>query len=115
MTYTHRTIIVTESQALLARSLCEQLAGPSGSGMFTTALSASGAEPATHYISAGQIDDSFAAAMSNAAILYAACQQANIKVSEVECNVLLSSSDVSAEAPFNGMVRLSLKLVERTI
>ena len=111
MTYLHRTAITTASQAPLARSLCAQLAGPPGSGMFLTGLSASGAAPATHYVSAGQIDDSFAAALSNAAILYGACQQAGIDVTQTQCTALLSSSDVSAEQPFAAIARLGLQII----
>lgn len=59
--WTHRTIIVDADQVELARSLCAALAGPAGEGMFSTPLSASGLFPATHYISAGLIEDKFAA------------------------------------------------------
>ena len=59
--WTHRTIIVDATQVELARSLCAALAGPAGEGMLSTALSASGLCPATHYISAGLIEDTFAA------------------------------------------------------
>ena len=57
----HRTMIVRADQVDLARSLCAALAGPAGEGMFSTALSASGFYPAAHYISAGLIEDTFAA------------------------------------------------------
>jgi len=59
--WTHRTMIVRADHAGLARSLCATLAGPAGEGMFSTALSASGLFPATHYISAGLIAEPFAA------------------------------------------------------
>lgn len=58
--WTHRTIIVDAAQVELARSLCAAIAGPAGGGMFTAPLSASGLFPATHYISAGLIEDTFA-------------------------------------------------------
>ena len=57
----HRTLIVSADHAALARNLCAALAGPAGKGMFSTALSASGLYPATHYISAGLIAEPFAA------------------------------------------------------
>lgn len=57
----HRTLIVPADHAALARNLCAVLAGPAGAGMFLTPLSASGLHPATHYISAGLIEDTFAA------------------------------------------------------
>jgi hypothetical protein len=59
--WTHRTIIVNAAQVELARSLCAAIAGPAGEGMFSTPLSATGLFPATHYISAGLIEDTFAA------------------------------------------------------
>lgn len=57
----HRTLIVSADHAALARNLCAALAGPAGEGMLSTALSASGLYPATHYISAGLIAEPFAA------------------------------------------------------
>ncbi len=60
--YTHRTIIVPAAFQQLAQGLCEAAAeGDAGAGMFTTGLSATGALPATHYISSGYIFDDFAA------------------------------------------------------
>ena len=58
--WTHRTIIVDAAQVELARSLCAAIAGPAGEGMFSTPLSATGLFPATHYISGGLIEDTFA-------------------------------------------------------
>ena len=59
--YTHRTIVVPAAFQSLAQGLCEAAAeGDAGKGMFTTGLSADGTEPATHYISAGYIEDTFA-------------------------------------------------------
>ena len=58
--WTHRTIIVDAAQVELARSLCTAIAGPAGEGMFSTGLSATGLFPATHYISAGLVEDTFA-------------------------------------------------------
>ena len=58
--WVNRTMIVPAEQVDLARALAEGLSGPAGSGMWTTGLSADGNEPATHYISAGLIEDTFA-------------------------------------------------------
>ena len=61
-TWTHRTIIVPAAFQQLAQGLCAAAAeGDAGKGMFTTGLSATGALPATHYISSGYIFDDFAA------------------------------------------------------
>lgn len=47
------TVIVATAQVQAARDAAAQFQG--GAGMLTTGLSASGAEPATHYISSGLI------------------------------------------------------------
>lgn len=57
----NRTMIVPAEHVDLARALAEGISGPVGAGMWTTGLSADGTEPATHYISAGLIEDTFAA------------------------------------------------------
>lgn len=56
-------MIVPADQVEFARALPPAIAGASGSGMWTTPLSPTGAEPATHFISAGLIDQQFAALM----------------------------------------------------
>lgn len=112
MTYVHRCLIVPAALAPQARSLCEQLAGPPGTGMFVTALSATGAAPATHYVSSGKIEDTFAGVLADPAVMVAACLKAGIVVSLAACQALLSGSDVSAEMPFVAMSRLGLKLVQ---
>ena len=60
MSWINRTMIVPEGFVDLARALAEGISGPAGAGMWTTGLSADGTEPATHYISAGLIEDTFA-------------------------------------------------------
>jgi hypothetical protein len=57
--WTHVTIIVPHAHVSLARQLAAA-AADSGVGMFLTGLSASGAEPATHWISSGLIQQEFA-------------------------------------------------------
>lgn len=51
MTEVFATLIVPASEVVEARSIASQFSG--GEGMFTTGLSESGDEPATHYISSG--------------------------------------------------------------
>jgi len=57
----YRCLIIPDLQAVYARELSAVVAGPSGDGMWTTPLSATGKLPATHWISAGIISDEFAA------------------------------------------------------
>ena len=61
MMWINRTMIVPAEHVDLTRALAEGISGPAGAGMWTTGLSADGTEPATHYISAGLIEDTFAA------------------------------------------------------
>lgn len=60
MSWINRTMIVPSEHVDLARALADGISGPAGAGMWTTGLSADGTEPATHYISAGLIEDTFA-------------------------------------------------------
>lgn len=60
MSWINRTMIVPAEHVDLARALAEGISGPAGAGMWTTGLSADGTEPATHYISAGLVEDTFA-------------------------------------------------------
>lgn len=60
MSWINRTMIVPSEHVDLARALAEGISGPAGAGMWTTGLSADGTEPATHYISAGLVEDTFA-------------------------------------------------------
>ena len=112
MTYIHKSLIVAAAQVELARSLCARLAGPAGEGMFVTPLSPAGYGPATHFISAGMINDTFAAALSDPAYLFGACQQAGIGVTLEQCTALLGSADVSGDAPFEAMARLGVSLFQ---
>ena len=59
--WTYRALVVPDAQVTYARELTAAVAGPAGAGMFTAALSPTGSEPATHWISAGMIADEFAA------------------------------------------------------
>ncbi len=59
------TIIVTAAQAQAARDAAAQI--PGGEGMFTAGLSATGAEPATHYISSGTMPQEIVEAVADLA------------------------------------------------
>jgi hypothetical protein len=115
LTYVHRTLIVPAALASQAAALCAQLAGPAGGGMFTTGLSATGAAPATHYVSSGKIEDTFAAVLADPAVMAATCQKAGISVTLAACQALLSGSDVSADLPFAAITRLGLKMVSEPV
>ena len=70
-----RTIIVPAALVTKARNLGAALA-PTGEGMYTTALSATGNLPATHYVSSGLIHEPpFAELLGNANALFTAAQE----------------------------------------
>lgn len=115
MSWVNRTVIVTAADQALAQSLTAGIAGPSGAGMFTTALSPSGAAPATHYISRGLIFQSFASLMLDANAMFSAAQAAAVAVTLAQCQTLVSDSvvqDAEAEGPFATMARLGLKMIQ---
>jgi len=115
MSYVHRTIVITAAKAARAADLCAQLAGPPGSGMFTTALNATGTGTATHYISAGMIEEQFAAVLSDPGVMQGACTSAGISITLAECTALLAAADISSEPPFVALARMGLMLKQETI
>ena len=136
MSWTHRTIIVPAAFQQLAQALCEAAAeGVAGEGMFTTALSATGALPATHYISSGYIFDDFAALLplttvtqtvneegeasatettrpGNVAFVEGLAAQAGITLPPGTIAALFDAIDVTELGPWNAMARLGLVQAE---
>lgn len=112
MAWVHRTMILPAALVPLAQSLAEGLAGPAGVGMWTTGLSAGGSEPATHYVSTGMIEDQFVAALTDADVLYAACNAASAGVTLEQCRALVDGADVSDELPFDALARVGLQLLQ---
>lgn len=132
--YTHRTIIVPAAFQALAQALCEAAAeGDAGKGMFTTGLSATGALPATHYISSGYIFDDFAALLplttvepstddgepdmvterpGNVAFVEGLAAQAGITLPAGTVAGLFDALDVSEQGPFEAVARLGLVMVQ---
>lgn len=108
----HRTMIVATEHVELARHLSESLAGPSGAGMWTTPLSATGAAPATHWISAGLIEAEFGALLDDAEALLAVLTQAGIAHDAAAVRAMLAQADVSDEEPHAAMARLGLRMIQ---
>lgn len=108
------TLIIPATLAPLARALAAGLS-PRGEGMFTAALSSTGQEPATHYVSSGFIDTAIGELLNDADALYAACQAAGASVTLAQCQALVSQSDVSTENPFSAFDRIGLALVQQSI
>jgi hypothetical protein len=124
---THRTLIVPLAHVPLADALCSALAGPAGSGMFITGLSATGSDPVTHYISSGVISDEMAAllplttvnpdgstttAPGDPAYVVELAAQAGITVTRAQIDALYAAIDVSDQEPFAALDRLGFKLVQ---
>ena len=71
MSWINYTMIVAAQDANLARALAGGLAPDTDTqGMWRTPLSATGVEPATHYISNGLIQQEFAALLGDAQATY---------------------------------------------
>lgn len=112
----HRTLIVPLAHVPLADALCSALAGPAGSGMFTTRLQPAGGGAASHAIGSGQIEEQFAAllplydAPGQPETIFALAQQAGAPVTLEQITELLDVVDVSEGDPFGRMAALGLAL-----
>ena len=135
-TWTNRTIIVPAAFQQLAQALCEAAAeGDAGKGMFTTGLSATGALPATHYISSGYIFDDFAALLplttvtqtvndegeastteatrpGNVAFVEGLAAQAGITLPAGTIAALFAAIAVTEQEPFAAMARLGVQIAQ---
>lgn len=128
--WVHRTIIVPAVFADAARAACAGLAGPGGSGMFTTPLSPTGEAPPTHYISSGLIEAPFADLLpltsvnhaddgtpsieirpGNVTLTAQLAADAGLPITEAEISALLSAVDVSAQSAQDALTRLGLKII----
>ena len=128
MIYLHRTMIVPDAWASTVRALCNGMGpGGSGSNMFLTPLSASGALPATHWISAGMQGDDFCAILPLTTfdgegvattrlgqpdtIVYLA-GQAGITVTRAQIDALLAAVEVTEQAWEVALVRRGLQVIK---
>jgi hypothetical protein len=126
-----RTLCIAAQDATNARMIAAAF-GPGGVGMWTTPLSASGAEPATHYISSGYIPAEFVSLApcttwetdengqwvatevygGDAATVYAYAQQGNLfQISLATIQGIFSRADCSPQEPFVHMGRMGLKII----
>ena len=122
---TYRCIIVPGAQVQYARDLSAAAAGPAGAGMYTTPLSPTGELPATHWISAGLISQSFADMLPltifpedsdpitapGEALLVADLATANdYPTTRDDVQALFDASDVTEQDAFTAMARLGLMM-----
>ena len=127
-TYLHRCLIVPDAWVATVRALCNGMApGGAGSNMFLTSLSASGALPATHWISAGMQGDDFCAILPLTTfdgkgvattrlgqpdtIVYLA-GQAGITVTRAQIDALLAAVEVTEQAWEVALLRRSLQIIK---
>jgi hypothetical protein len=126
-----RSFFVPAAHADLARALCALEAG--GAGMFTTGLSADGTEPASYFVSTGQVPGPLGMAApcavweqdaegawvevsrepGNPAAVYAASQAASppVACTLADIEALFLASDITAQEPFTACGRLGLRIV----
>lgn len=119
-----RTMIVPSDYRSFASSLASAVGGTAGEDMFTTGLSASGAEPATHYVSTGYIGAEFAAVLplldpgtggrtdGNAASVAQLASQAGFVVTPEQVTELFGVVDVTEQEPFAAFARLGLRIAQ---
>ena len=126
-----RTMILPASVTPLAREIANTLS-TAAQGMWTTGLSPTGAEPATHFISSGLISPEFAfmvpeqfwtqdedgawvqtgSTPGDPVAVFEACTAAGLEVTQAEVDGVFAVADVTEQEPFVSMGRLGLVLVQ---
>lgn len=102
-TYTHTTLVCIAAQQAVGQAICAGCMGEEGEGMLVTGLSPTGASPATHYISSGDMESTFAAALreknldgtANSGPLHALCIERGMEITQQDVGDFLETSDVS--------------------
>lgn len=125
-----RTLIIKASDAILARQIAAAF-GPGGENMWTTGLSATGADPATYFISTGYIPAEFVSLSpmavwtqdelgawnkteyypGDAVTVAAYAAAAGLNITQAQVETIFTNSDVSAQEPFSALSRLGLKII----
>lgn len=130
MTDAFRTLILPAAVTPLARQIAATLS-PGGIGMWTTGLSPTGAEPATHFISTGLISPEFAhivpdqtweevdgawtqtgSTPGNPEAVTEACNAAGLEVTLAQVLAVFDAADVTEQEPLTAMSRLGLSLTQ---
>ena len=129
-----RTLIVPAANVDLARAIATSF-GPGGVGMFTTPLSASGSDPATHYISSGYVPPEYGYLVplqvwsqdqngdwvlvgSEPGDPVAVCTVATaqgVVCTQDDVDALFAAADVTEQEPFTAMGRLGLTIINPEI
>ena len=124
-----RTLIVPTANVELARQIAASF-GPGGSGMWTTPLSATGAEPASHYISSGYVPPEYGYLVplqtwaqeedgtwvmigsepGDPVAVYDHCVEAGVACTQADVDALFAAADVTEQEPFTAMGRLGIMI-----
>lgn len=130
MIYIFRTLIVPAANVSLARDIATSF-GPSGDGMWTTPLSASGLDPATHYISTGGVSPEYGYLVplqvwalneegnwvlvgsepGDPVAVYTAATAQGVVCTQDDVDALFAAADVTEQEPFVAMGRLGLTII----
>jgi hypothetical protein len=131
MTDIFRTFILPADVTPLAQEIAATLS-PGGANMWTTGLSPTGAEPATHFVSTGFVAPEFAHMVpeqfwaqdeegnwvetgsipGSPVAVYEACTAAGMTVTLEAIEGIYAVADVTEQEPFTAMSRLGLVLVQ---
>ena len=115
MTWIHRTLVCPAHLVDTARELCAAV-HPAGAGMFSAPASPDGALPATHWVTAGFVEDTWAPAFLAPEYLYGAAQMGAAEQGLVlgatldDAQALLAQGDISDEPWDLVSVRMGLVL-----
>lgn len=112
--WVQRSMFVPAAAAPQAQGMCAALAGTGGTGLWLAPWSATGAEPATHYLSTGPVDKAFADLLplvtvtvaedgtvsttrttGQAAVLAALAAAAGLTTTEADIQALLDVCDIT--------------------
>lgn len=116
MPWIHRTLVCPAHLVDAARELCAAV-HPAGAGMFSAPASSTGEAPATHWVTVGLVEDTWAPAflapeyLFGAAQMGAAEQGLALTATLADARALLEQGDISDEPWGLVVARLSLKLV----
>jgi hypothetical protein len=125
-----RTLIVPAANVDLARAVGASF-GPGGAGMWTTPLSASGSDPATHYISTGYVPPEYGFLVplqvwsqdenndwvlvstepGDPVAVYMAATSQGVVCTQADIDALFAAADVTEQEPFTAMGRMGLTMI----
>lgn len=115
MPWIHRTLVCPAHLVAAARELCAAV-HPAGDGMFSAPASSTGEAPATHWVTAGLVEDTWAPAFLAPEYLFGAAQAGaaeqglTLTATFADAQALLEQGDISDEPWDVAGMRLGLVL-----